>query len=139
MKKRLKGLSLLFILLLITACAKVEEPDELAEEEDKEEEVLEEADNEEIPITFYRGAQSSDETEPEMYRIYPDGDKLEIVWGRDSKEAWDPDRYKLIFFNETDSYIEFTYLDGEEKEVNKKFKFLSDSIVEDEYNNRYER
>lgn len=139
MKKILKRLALIISILLITACAKVEEPDDSVEGQDDVEEVIEETDSEEIPITFYRGAQFYDEEKPEMYRIYPEGDKLEIVWGRDSEEAWNPDRYELISFSESDSYIEITYLDEEEKEVTKKFKILSDSIVEDEDNNRYER
>lgn len=139
MKKKSGFFTMIMTLFLITACAKVEEAADPSGEVEDKEEMVEESVEEEIPITFYRGAQFYDEEKPEIYQIYPEQAKVDIRWGRNSEEAWEPDRYELVSFNESDSFIEFTYLDEEEKEVNKKFEILSDSIVEDEDNNRYER
>lgn len=106
----------------------------------KEEQTLSVAGPEiEGPIFFNKGAQSQDDTIPESYSIYSDSEKVEIVWGGFEKEDWEPETYELVFFNESDSHVEFTYLNEDEEEINKRFEFLSDSIAKDENNKRYER
>lgn len=91
------------------------------------------------PIFFQKGAQSHDDTIPESYSIYSESKKVEIVWGGFEEEDWEPETYELVFFNKSDSHVEFTYLNEEDEEINKRFEFLSDSIAKDENNKRYER
>lgn len=128
MRKKLRILILTFSLFFISACAKkeTEHPPVSGLEI-------------EGPIFFEKGGQSSDETLPESYSIYPENNEVEIVWGGFEEEDWEPETYKLISFSESDSHVEFTYLNEDDEEINKRFEFLSESIAKDENNRRFER
>lgn len=127
MKKRFIW-TLLILSFFISACAKKEGPTPSVAGPEIE-----------GPIFFNKGAQSHDDTIPESYSIYPESMKVEIVWGGFEKEDWEPETYELVFFDESDSHVEFTYLKENDKEINKRFEFLSESIAKDESNKRYER
>lgn len=128
MKRKFMISMLIFSLFFISACAKKEAEQSAVSGLEIE-----------GPIFFQKGNQSTDDTIPESYDIYPKSKKVEIVWGGFEEEDWEPEIYELLSFSESDSHVEFTYLNEEDEEIKKRFEFLSESIAKDENNQRYER
>lgn len=99
-------------------------------------------------IFFTQGAQTNDEEIPWNYKIDPEQNKIDVEWLEwievevgDSIELHQNfivHTTELLTFSQSDSEIEFSYLDEEDVEVNKTFEILSDSIVQYEENQRYE-
>lgn len=105
--------------------------------------------NEDAPILYFtQGVQSNDEELPWNYTINPGEKTIEVEWvewietetdaGLVAEQTFRVHTTDLFDFEQSDSIITFSYLDEEAIETDKKFDILSDSIVKDENNTRYE-
>lgn len=99
-------------------------------------------------IYFTQGAQTNDEEIPWTYNIDPAEDTIDVEWvewiksetdfGLEVEQTFRVRTMDLLTFNQSDEVTEFSYLDEEDTEVKKEFEVLSNAIVQDENNKRYE-
>lgn len=93
-------------------------------------------------ITFIQGFQGDYEDLPWSYTIDPGKNQVEMI---DHEEGitygFDGEVYQteLLSFSESDAEVKFSYLDAEGEVIEKTFEILSDRIVKDENNRRYEK
>lgn len=135
MRKRWQSLIALFSIFLLAGCAKRIAQDELVNEVEIGTEI---ESSTERPRFIYAGVQGSDETGFLSYNLYPTKNEIDIELVGDTEADWRTYTAELVSFSESDDGLEFTYLNEEGKAVEKSFKILSQSIVIDEENNRYE-
>lgn len=100
------------------------------------------------PIYLRQGAQTNNEKIPWIYIIDPDKKTIEmewVEWIEIEKDGWIEAEQTsrvhatdLLTFNQSDEAVVFSYLDEDGIEVEKTFEILSDSVVKDEQNQRYE-
>lgn len=144
MKKRFIVCILSLSLFVVSGCAKKDSTLPPTAETN-----VETGESEITPSVFFtQGAQTNDEEIPWNYKIDPEQNKINIEWLEwievevgDSIELHQKfivHTAGLLTFSQSDSEIEFSYLDEEDVEVSKTFEILSDSIVQDEENRRYE-
>lgn len=135
---------IILTLFWTSGCAKRDNTLAPTEEENIETQEIET----EPSIYFTQGAQTNDETIPWNYKIDPEQNMIDIEWmewietetdfGLEAEQTFRIHTTDLLTFNQSDSSIVFSYLDEEGTEVEKNFEILSDTIVKDENNKRYE-
>ena len=144
MKSKMLILLIVAIVFGLSACAKRDHSLRPAEES-----TVKIAKDQEEPILYLtQGAQTNDEKIPVSYTI--DQAEKEILvnhveWvetetdlGFETVQTFREHTTDLLTFNQSDSAIEFSYVDEEGTEIEKRFEILSESIVKDENEKRYE-
>ena len=144
MKNTFYAYLLIVSLFMVSGCAKKDNTLPPADESTVETEK-----GEEEPLIYItQGAQSNDEEIPISYTIDPTERSLivdHVEWietetdmGLVAEKTFNIHTTDLLTFSETDSLIAFSYLDENDTEIEKQFEILSESIVKDENEKRYE-
>lgn len=144
MKNKIYAYLLIVSLFMVSGCAKRDSTLPPAEEsaveaEDQESESL---------IYITQGAQTNDEEIPVSYTLDPEKKTIvvdHVEWietetdmGLVAEQTFNVHTTDLLTFSQSDSLIAFSYLDEDDREIEKQFEILSDSIVKDENEKRYE-
>lgn len=114
-----------------------------------DESTVERDEKESNPLIYItQGSQSNDEEIPVSYTIdsveksiivnHVEWIETETDMGLVAEQTFNVHTTDLLTFNQSDSLIEFGYKDEDNTEVDKQFEILSESVVKDENNKRYQ-